>query len=88
MENKTFQIGFNLLRGTLAEQMTEQGYKFDADEMDELNDCKDAIWHLSINSMINDKLEARLKDKLFRKVRSHIMKKNKMKLAKPSVGGV
>lgn len=83
MENKTFQIGFNILRGTLTQQMTEQGYKFDAEEMELFDECREAIWSLSINSMINEKLEARLKEKLFKKVRSHIMKKNKMKLAKP-----
>lgn len=85
MENKTFQIGFNLLRGTIAEQLTEQGYKFDKDEAEEFEDCRTAIFNLSIHSMINEKVEARLKDKLFKKVRSHIMKKNKMKLAKPNV---
>ncbi len=83
METKTFEIGFNLMRGTIAEQLTKQGYKFDADEAEEFESCREGIFVLSINSMISDKLEARLKEKLFKKVRSHVMKKNKLRLTKP-----
>ena len=83
--DKTFKLSFNLLMGTISEQLTQQGWKFNADEMEELEDCRTAIFSLSVHSMINEKVEAKLKEKLFKKVRSHIMKNNKMKLLKPIV---
>lgn len=82
MENKEFKIGFNPMIGTIAQQLTEQGFKFNAYSAEEFENCRTAIFNLSVNSIINDKLKERLKEKLFKQIRSHVMEKNKMKLVR------
>lgn len=79
MENKTIQIGFNPLRPSVAIQLTEQGFKFNKDEAEEFEDCRNAIFNLSINSLLTDKQEAQVKQKLFNRIKAHVKKVNKLK---------
>ena len=88
-ENKQFRIGFGALVPPIAKQLKEQGFKFDAEEVKHFEKLREIITYLQFSDLINDSAREKALQKLFTKIRQHVMKKNKLKIVqKPSVGRV
>lgn len=86
-EKRQFKIGFGALAYPIAEQLKEQGFKFDAKEVEHFEKLRESITYLQFSDLINDKAREKAIKKLFTKIRQHVMRKNKLKIApKPSVG--
>lgn len=82
-ENKQFKIGFGALVPSIAKQLKEQGFKFDAKEAKHFEKLRESIIYLMFSDLINDKAREKATKKLFTKIRQHVMKKNKLKITKP-----
>lgn len=78
-QNKTIQIGFGILRPSVSVQLKEQGFKFKAEDCYEFEDCRLAIFNLSIQNLITEKQEVQIKAKLFRRIKAHVKKINELK---------
>lgn len=78
---KTLTIGFNPLRGTIAQQLTELNFKFEKEEAMEFEESRNAIFQLSISSLITDTEEAKIKLRLFKDIERHVKKVGQLKKA-------
>ena len=81
-ENKQFRIGFGALVPTIAKQLKEQGFKFDIEVVRHFEKLRESITYLQFSDLINDKSRERATQKLFTKIRQHVMKKNKLSIVK------
>ena len=83
-ETKQFSIGFGALTPSIAKQLKEQGYKYDSEEVKHFEKLKESITYLMFSDILNDASIRKAQQKLFTKIRQHVMKKNKLKAIKPT----
>ncbi len=79
-EKKQFRIGFGALVKPIVEQLKEQGFKFDSKEVKHFEKLRESITYLEFSDLINDKTRDIAVQKLFVKIREHVIKKNKLKI--------
>ncbi len=77
------RIGFGALVPSIAKQLRNQGYKFNSEEVKHFEKLKQSITYLQFADLINDKAREKAIKKLYTKIRSHVLKQNKMKIIKP-----
>lgn len=80
-QNKEFRIGFGALVPPIPKQLKEQGFKFDAEKAKHFEKLRDCLTHLMFSDILNDSQCEKARQKLFNKIRKHIMEKNKIKIA-------
>ena len=71
-------IGFGPAEKPFKKQLQKQGLNFDAKKVKYFQKLGDSITHLWVSSLINDPTRAKLQQKLFTKIKKHLMKKNKL----------
>lgn len=76
---KHVKIGFGGLVEPLEKQLKEQGLKFDKVEVDEYQECNDAIFTLHLSDILTYSEVEKARQKLYKQILAHIKKKNKLK---------
>ena len=79
-ENKQLRISFGVLSPSLASQLKEQAFKFDKEEVKHFDTLRESINYLTISDLITDTVRAKATQKLFNRIRLHVMKLNKLKI--------
>ncbi len=77
-ENKILKIGFGALSPPIPKQLKEQGFKFDTEKVKHFEKLRDCLAHLMFSDILNDSQCEKAKQKLFNKIRSHVVEKNKL----------
>lgn len=81
MENKQFGIHFGFMSDSLRVQLHKQGFKSDPIEVKAFQQDLDSVLSLHLRGILVDSQRSKCLDRLYKKVRSHVEKKNKMKAA-------
>ncbi len=83
-QQPTKQIGirFGILSDTIAEQLTKQEFLFDKKTVERFEKQKYALDELRMGDLLTDSICDKITQKLFNKIRAHVMKKNKLKIVK------
>lgn len=76
MENKEFKIAFGAMSLTIVQQLKEQKFKYDAEEVKHIEKLRHCLLTLFISGIINDKTYDKARQKLFNRLQRHVMKKN------------
>lgn len=82
MENKTIGIAFGMLFPTIAVQLKQQGFLFDAKRAKEFERFRSCIIDLQLGDILNDAAVDKAQQKLFKEIRAHVVRKNKLKIVK------
>jgi len=82
MEKKQIRIGFGALVPTIAKQLKEQGFKFDAKKVKHFEKLRESITYLAFADLITENHRDRATQKLFNKIKSHVVLKNKLSVGK------
>lgn len=82
METKQLQIGFGALVPSIVNQLKKQKFKYNSETVKHFEKLRDCIMHLQFSGLINDKSREKAIQKLFTKVRQHVMQQNKLKTKK------
>jgi hypothetical protein len=76
---KQVRIGFGGLVEPLAKQLKEQQLNFDKDEVEEYQQCNDAIFTLHLSDILTYSEIEKARQKLYKQILTHIKKKNNLK---------
>lgn len=74
---KQLNIGFGVMAPTLGNQLREQGFKFNKEEIAKLQEHADRIIHLKMASLLTDNESKKVRDRLFKKISTHVKAQNK-----------
>lgn len=79
MGNKTIGIGFGVLSDSISKQLKNQGFDYDKKVVEVFESEMDAINTLRFgNSLLTDSDTDRITKKLYKKIVSHVCRKNKI----------
>jgi len=81
--NKTIGLHFGALSDPIANQLEAQGFSFDHKEVRYLQKVSESLVSVSLAGLLPDGAIEKARQKLYKKVISHVCKHNKLKQVKP-----
>jgi hypothetical protein len=82
MEKRQIGISFGLIAPKISVQLREQKFKFDLEMAGHYQKLRESINYLAMNNLISTTEAGKATQKLFEKIRAHVLKKNKLTLIK------
>ena len=78
--NRVKEIGirFGVLSPPIAEQLTEQGFTFDANKIATFEAHRDRLTHLRFADLLSDSVYDKVLQKLFAKIKNHVQDYSKL----------
>jgi hypothetical protein len=76
LEVKQIKIRFGAQAPTLRDQLNEQGYKYDTPTIMQIERAAHGLFELRMLGVVADRMHQTIQAKIFKKVTSHINKKN------------
>lgn len=80
--DKTFGIHFGALCEPISKQIEAQGLKYDKRQIAIFEKHVDYITTLRFADLLTDSIYDKINQKLFNQIRTHVIKENKLKVAK------
>lgn len=78
--SKQLGIHFGALAEPISEQLKQQGFDFDKEEVADFEDQLRSIIKLYFSDLLTDTMKNKISDKLYKKILRHVTTKNKLQI--------
>jgi hypothetical protein len=76
MEKKSLEIHFGLMSDSISKQLRNQKLKYNSRQASDYELCRKAIIELELNGLLTEFEHAKIKGKLFKAIKAHVIKLN------------